>query len=235
MGNGINQEIKQQLDRIFGYKSKNEKSLQIINRGYCFAEIEFKKLLFVGINPSYLEGYENDSFSYDSQKAVIEYPRYFKKFTSLLDGTDYENLWTYLDIFHFRETNQEKVAHLIENDVEFIIEQLRLTHYIINQLNPELIVVCNSGASNFFGINKIHNTKENNETNIWLGYDFEFDEEYGIDVIKGINKNSLIIDLDYSKLIGKPILFTSTLTYQDKFNKKRLNWIINRISKNRNK
>lgn len=231
MGNGINQEIKEQLDRIFEYKSKNEKSLEIINRGYCFAEIEFKKLLFVGINPSYLEGYENNSFSYDSQKAVIEYPRYFKKFTSLIENTVYENLWTYLDIFHFRETNQEKVNHLIDNDLDFIISQLKLTHNIINQLNPEIIIVCNSGASNFFGINKLFDIKKNEETNIWLGYDFEFDEDYGIDIIKGINKNSLVKDLDYSNLIGKPILFTSTLTYQDKFNKKRLNWIINRIGK----
>lgn len=232
MGKRINEEIKINLEEIFKYKPLNKKSLEIINRGYCFAEIENKKLLFVGINPSYLEGYDNNSFSYDSQKAVIEYPKYFKKFASLIESTIYNNIWTYLDIFHFRETNQEIISHLIENDLDFIIKQLRLTHNIINQLNPEIIVVCNSGASNFFGINKTQNLKENIETNIWLGYDFEFNEDYGIDIIKGINENSLVKDLDYSNLIGKPILFTSTLTYQDKFNKKRLSWIINRVGKN---
>lgn len=228
----INQLIFKNLNEIFKYKSKNDKSQEIINRGFCFAEIELKKLLFVGINPSYLEGDDSNNFSYNSQKAVSEYPRYFKKFTSLLDNTVYENLWTYLDIFHFRETNQEKVNHLIENDIDFLIDQLKITHNIINQINPEIIVVCNSGASNFFGINK-QISLNNEETNVWLGYNFDFDNEFGIHIITGINKNSIIKDLDYSNLIGKPILFTSTLTYQDKFNKKRLSWIINRIGTKR--
>ena len=138
----------------------------------------------------------------------------------------YENNWSYIDIFQFRETDQNKVFNFLEYDTQFIVSQLRLTHNIINYINPDLIVVCNSKASNFFGVNKFEKRKKN--MNVWLGYEFEFDNNFGVYVSNHLHKETIIENPEHN-LFGKKFLFTSTLTYKSKFDKERLNWMINKI------
>jgi hypothetical protein len=169
---------------------------------------------------------------YDIENAVLEYPKHYRKFAELVTNTKYENDWSYIDLFQFRETNQKKIYDFYKNDVEFIVSQLKLTHKIICEINPEIIVVCNSGASNFFGINKIK--KSEYWENIWLGYDFEYNKTFGIDIIKGIHNESIIKD-QKQHLKNLPILFTSTLTYKSRFDKKRLNWQLNLVAENYNR
>ncbi len=223
--------IYQELTRIFNYKSKNEENKEIINRGFVCTKIKKGKVLFVGINPSYPSGSKVDSFLYDIDKAVTEYPKHYSKFPNLIKNTKFSESWSYLDLFQFRETNQKKVIGFVRNDPQFLVSQLKLTHKMICEIKPEIIVVCNSEASNFFGINK----KKSSEgwQNIWLGYDFEFDKNFGLDFIKSKNEHSILKNENES-LIGKPILFTSTLTYMAKFDKRRLNWQIKRFMYNRN-
>lgn len=231
MDNRINDEIVfAELNKIFSYKSGKENNSEIINRGFVCSQIKKGKVLFVGINPSYTSDAKIESYQYDVEKAVKEYARHYSKFPNLIENTAYQNNWTYIDLFQFRETNQKKVADFIKNDPQFLVSQLRLTHKIICEINPELIIVCNSGASDFFGINKWKNTK--GWQNVWYGYDFEFDKNLGVDIIKSKNKNSILQE-ENEFLFGKPILFTSTLTYMAKFDKRRLNWQINRIAENR--
>lgn len=222
---------KNKLVQIFEYQANSTSTKEIIERGFCFSEFQKKKLLFIGMNPSYVKGSIVGSHSYSVADALIGYNRHYGKFQDLVNETKYENDWTYIDLFYFRETEQFKIGEVIKEDVEFIIKQLQITDEIINEINPEIIVVCNSGASNFFGINKV-----DNKHNIWLGYDFKFDENLGIERIIGINKNSILDSKNISEnIFGKPFLFSSTLTYLDNFNKKRMKWIIKKVGENINK
>jgi len=232
MDNRINDEIVlTELNKIFSYKSELEKNSEIIERGFVISQIKKGKVLFVGINPSFTADAKIESFQYDIDKAVTEYSRHYAKFPNLIENTVCQDSWTYIDLFQFRETSQKRIADLIKFDPQFLVSQLRLTHKIICEINPELIIVCNSGATDFFGINKWENT--NGWQNVWFGYDFEFDENLGVDIIKAVNKES-ILTTENKLLIGTPVLFTSTLTYMAKFDKRRLNWQINRIAENRN-
>ncbi|PSG87380.1 hypothetical protein [Aurantibacter aestuarii] len=230
MVNRINDNLvfKELLD-IFTYQSKNFQNQEIINRGFVCSRIKKGKVLFVGINPSYPSGSKIESFQYSIDNAVTEYPKHYSKFSELINDTEFSESWTYIDLFQFRETDQKKVSDFAKNDPQFLVSQLRLTHKMIFEINPELIIVCNSGASDFFGINKWKNTK--GWLNVWFGYDFEFDENLGVDIIKSKNENS-ILPMQNEFLFGTPVLFTSTLTYMSKFDKRRLKWQINRIAKN---
>lgn len=215
------------LESLFNYKSKNENVNQILKRGFCYSEFQNNKLLFIGINPSYLPNANIESHHYCIKKASQDYPKYFGKFQELVNKTKYENDWTYIDLFNFRETDQNKIKYFINNDLDFIVEHLKLTNEIINEINPEVIVVCNSGASNFFGIN------EKQGKNVWLGFDFYFNEDFGVEIMNGIKKESILNNMsEINNLVGKPFLFSSILTYLDIHSKKRLNWIIKRIGEN---
>ena len=219
---------KVELDKIFEYQSDTNSNKEIVERGYCYSEFQKKKLLFIGMNPSFVKESIVGSHSYCIADALTGYNRHYGKFQDLVKETKYEDDWTYIDLFYFRETEQVKIQEIIKYDTEFLINQLEITNEIIKEINPELIVVCNSGASNFIGINKT-----DDEKNVWLGYDFEFDENFGIEKLIGINKNSILKNVILSNnLKGKPFLFSSTLTYLDKFNKKRLNWIIKKVGDN---
>ncbi|HUW04697.1 MAG TPA: hypothetical protein VMW01_00410 [Williamwhitmania sp.] len=214
------------LTEIFKYKSSQEDVQAIIDRGFVGAEFKKGKALFVGINPSFPSDANNESFLYDIDRAITDYPKHYKSFGDLVVGTRYENNWTYIDLFQFRETNQKKIELFFKNDIQFIVEQLRLSHDIMCKINPEIIVVCNTGAANFFGINKVN---ENGKfDNVWFGYDFVFDVRYGIHIIKERLAESIIEKKDET-LINTPVLFTSALTYMSRFDKQRLNWQLNLI------
>lgn len=230
MDNRINDKfIYTELNKIISYNSIVAKNSEIINRGFVCSKIKKAEVLFVGVNPSYIS--KSESYQYDIEKAVKEYPRHYSKFPKLIEKTSFQNNWTYIDLFQFRETNQNMMLNFIKNDPQFLVSQLRLSHKIICEINPKLIIVCNSRASDFFGFNKI---KDNNGwQNVWFGYDFKFDENLGIDIIKSINANSILTE-ENNYLYGKPVLFTSTLTYMSKFDKRRLNLQIKRISEYQN-
>ena len=223
----MHREYFNRLENLFNYKSKNENVNQILRRGFCYSEFQRKNLLFVGINPSYLPDAKPESHHYCIKKALQQYPKYFGKFQELVYETKYENDWTYIDLFNFRETDQNKIKFFIDNDLDFIVEHLKLTNEIINEINPEIIVVCNSAASNFFGIN------EKGRQNVWLGFDFYFNEDFGVEIVNGLKKESILKNTsEIENLMGKPFLFSSILTYLDVHSKKRLNWIIKKIGKN---
>ena len=215
------------LEKLFNYHSKNSIVNEILVRGFCYSEFQKKKLLFIGINPSYLSDAKRESHHYNIDEALKGYPKYFGKFKDLVKNSKYEEDWTYIDLFFFRETDQNKIKYLLDHDIDFLIEQLNITNEIINDINPELIVVCNSGASNFFGINK------NDNNNIWMGYNFSFDEDFGVEIIRGLHNETILRNITLTNnIIGKPIIFSSILTYLDIHSKKRLNWIIRKVGDN---
>ncbi len=206
---------------------------EIAARGFVYSETERKKILFVGINPSYPEGEERTrkNYSYKPLEAVEGYAKHYKKFHDIAENCGVGHDWTYMDLLYFRETDQNKITEIIQDNsgAEFVCEQLRLSIKLIEELSPDLIIVCNSGARQFFGIDKKEN-EDGSASNIWMGYNFTFDEKFGVDVITSINKES-IRKVKSETLIGTPVLFTSTLIYMDASTKKRLEWQIKKILK----
>jgi|GEM_PF-1260709 len=230
--------LEKQLKALFKKEQYKENTTlyEIIQRGYLYSKIqESKKILFVGINPSYVNGATpNDEKFYDVQDAVKGYKKHYGKFQTIADNCDFAFDWTYLDIFYFRETAQTTID-LFLNDSEslnFIVAQLQLTISQLENLKPDLIIVCNSGARKFFGADK-QISNNNTYTNVWMGYEFLFDEKFGVEVITGINEHSVKIGTKKTNLIGTPVIFTSTLTYMDSSTKKRLEWQIKTILKHK--
>ena len=215
--------IKEKLDKLFTQKTSNEDVQEIIDRGYVCANTKPNEILFIGINPSYTKDAKPESYFYNVSNAVGDYGKHYKPFDNLISNTKYKGEWSYIDLFYFRETDQKKLDLIIKNEIQFIVEQLRLTNEIIKQINPQIIVVANSKANNFFGVNKKGNK------NIWYGLNFVFDTESGLYKVVGIDEDSIIDKSDYDFYKDKFFLFTSTLTYMNRFEKERLSWLIDRV------
>lgn len=220
-----------QLQNLYqAYENAEEPLATWIRRGYVWSEVEKRSILFVGMNPSYTEDAKPESYSFDPQKAVEDYPRFFKPFRALAAACRMGKDWTYTDVFSFRETNQNQLWKVMATDdgLEFVVKQLRLTMRLLEYLKPELIVVCNSGARRFFGADR------DGMDNIWMGYEFAFDSAFGVDVITGIHPKSVERGAKTTSLVGTPVLFASTLTYMDRSSKKRLAWQMSQILRLRN-
>ena len=232
----MNLDLKSELDNLFyKYSKSNGLTGEIADRGYVYSETENKKVLFVGINPSFLENdKENKDYSYNANSAVNDYAKHYKPFADLAKDADCENDWTYIDLLYLRETDQKKIDSLLKepDGINFIIGQLNITFQLIEHLNPQIIVVCNSVAQKFMGANKTPNG--DSFENIWLGYEFDFDEKFGVDVITRLNIESIKKGVKHTKLMGVPVLFTSTLTYKNSSDKKRISWQIRNILKYHN-
>lgn len=221
-----------QLKSIFNENAySNNEIKELVRRGYVWPNNNKGKILFIGMNPSYPIGSNPRSFHYEVANAVKDYPSHFKNFDDLVFELNQENKeWNYLDLFYFQETNQKKVFEIIKSaksaDLSFITDQLKVSQSKIEESKPDIIIVCNSGARTFLGIEK--EQKTNGEFgNVWMGYDFEFDSEIGTERIIGIHQGS--ISGNPTNLINTPVLFTSTLKYMDRSSKKRLGWHINFI------
>lgn len=226
------QEFENKLELIFNKYSKSEKDNnpilnRIVERSFVYSEVEpNKKVLFVGMNPSYDESKEYIQ-SYSVHDDV--YHKYYNKFKETADSLNIENDWTYTDLFYFRETDQKKIYELIaeQDGLKFICEQLRLTINILEEIKPALIVVCNSGARTFFGKERVE------DKIVWMGYKFEFNEELGVDKITGIHQQSLK-EIKTTNLCGIPVFFSGMLTGQralDNGSYERLKWHIKKVIK----
>ncbi len=108
--------------------------------------------------------------------------------------------------------------------LDFIWKQIEISREIIEKAKPKIIVVNNTLARDFFGINK----SEDRTQSVWMGYDFKFDYEIGTHRI--IGNKELKTDLT-----GTPVIFTSMLTGQralDNGSFERLTWHIDFVNKN---
>ena len=120
-----NMEYSKELKDLFeNYKSKgNDEFNNIVDRGYVYCKTEKgKKILFVGINPSWDEN--QISYGYSIEDA-LNHPHYkrLNKLTGLIDsGID----WSYTDLLYFRETKQKKLATILKTEIgrSFVCDQL---------------------------------------------------------------------------------------------------------------
>src|SRR5690554_5663160 len=105
---------KTQLKSIFEANHVHPGFLgELAKRGYCCAEPKSADILFVGMNPSYTSGSKPESFTFNPQQAVSDYPRFYKPFQDLAVESQNGTNWTYMDTFFFRETTQNKLWPLL--------------------------------------------------------------------------------------------------------------------------
>lgn len=205
----------------------------LYDRGFAFQfdeEIRKPDILFLGINPSYIDNLQNGNNFYVKHE-VTDYP-YFKPFKriqeSLVEKYSREIEWTHIDLLVFRETNQSfikkklipKKTHLGN---EFIIDQLTIARRILEHIQPKIIVVSNTMAKELLGRNRGKHEKTQEESGVWMGLNFEFNEATGTDKI-----------INSGKLDGTHVFFTSMLSGQralDNGSRERLVWHINEVLK----
>jgi hypothetical protein len=212
-----------QLDTIWNNPDylNNDFLKTYINRGYTFPEIEKADLLFIGLNPA--GKIENgNSFSYNLKQAVIDLPNFYGRYNQLANQIGAS--WTFTDLFYFKETDSKILDAFLKQPlgVRFLVEQLKITQHIIEEINPKIIVVFNAKARMFFGLEQ--NRMENE--GIWMGYEAnnqELYEKFGTPVIEAVHSD-LIADLKHQKSAPMPVFFDSFISYKAKSSVDRLAW-----------
>lgn len=214
-----------QLDRIWNNPEyKNDGFMQTyLNRGYAFPEVEKAELLFIGLNPAGSE-VNGSSFSYNLQQAVKDLPKYYGRYDKLAQQIGAG--WTYTDLFYFKETNGKMLEQFLTQSLrkQFLIEQLKITQQLIEELNPKVIVVFNAKARMFFGLEGNRTKREG----IWMGYkanNIELYEKFGTPVIDSV-ESDINHGIKHTKTAPIPIFFDSFISYQPKTSIDRLAWHI---------
>lgn len=200
----------------------------LLDRGFVFQfdeEVKNIDVLFIGINPSY-DGIPGDSKFYTKDEALGH--KYFKSFENikieLESKYNRKIVYSHTDLLVFRETEQSFITNELyksEAGLRFIMEQLKITKKIIEYLNPKVIVVSNTQARTFIGADRIKKEGKPDE-NVWMDYEFKFDEELGTKKI--INNGGF----------NSYVFLTSMLSGQralDNGSKERLVWHINKALK----
>jgi uracil-DNA glycosylase len=181
-------------------------------------------ILFVGINPSYMGADKDTHFFFDR---TSKNP-YFNALERMRDAVDKSLKWTHIDILVFKETDQKYIEELFKkpSGVEFIFKQIELAKKRLEHIKPKVILVANTKARQFMGKDRIiFKDEKRPHENVWMGLNFEFDEELGCDVIRASNETP-------KELEGTPVFFSSMLSGQralDRGSWERLAWQIRRV------
>ena len=183
-------------------------------------------ILFVGLNPSIPEKERKETmhsegislfYSHDKANGHPYFRRFIEVAENITESTKTEINWGHIDLLYMRVTNQGKIGDLVwgkgkEKGREFIEDQLKISKRVLTEIidkaNPKVIVVNNSLAREFLGLE----ASEDDKKDVWLGFQFDWDKEIGTYTHKGI-----------------PVFFTSMLTGQralDNGSYKRLIWHI---------
>lgn len=235
----MDEKMKNELKEIFEKYSKGDGKLaQIVKRGFVWSntisslpETEKLDVVFVGLNPSF--GNDGEQ-KYDFNPTKVSH-RYFRSFETLIGRINggQEINWTHLDLLQLRETSQKEVLSLLRTDagVDFFVSQLKISMSQLENLRPSVIVICNTGAASFTGIEKENVNRQ--EEGIWMGYLFDFLDDLGVYEIKSELHSENISTLKKSKLSGVRVIFTSHLTYMSRYTKETLAWQIGRVLENK--
>lgn len=169
-------DIYKQLSDIWSKDYISTLPSQIKERGFDYSENTGPKdILITGINPSF-DPQEQPNKSYDLRKILfnmVPSSRYWQPIKKMLSGEymDFRLKAAYLDIFYFREQNQNFLREeIIPNPagIPFLVDQLNLSQHIIEDvIQPKIIIVANKESSAYWG-------KLATEGIIWMGYDLRF-------------------------------------------------------------
>ena len=182
-------------------------------------------ILFIGINPSYLGGEKDTHFFFDRTSPNP----YFQALLRMRNALDSTLKWTHIDILAFKETDQKYIEELFKkpNGIEFLFDQIQVAKARLEHIKPKVILVANAKARQFMGKDRITFLDEDNreDENVWMGLNFQFDEELGCDVIRKSDDTPEAIE-------GTPVFFSSMLSGQralDRGSWERLAWQIRRV------
>ena len=198
---------EEKIKNLFeNYKSQDPELQEIINRKYVYSQFHMgRKVLFIGLNPSFNEKRAKKEEYYKSFDATNNDHPYFKKFPILVEN---KNDWTFLDLLYIRETKHQSVRDFYNKEPDFIKHQLEISKEIIKKINPEIIVVCDTFARNLLKSNM-------------MNFEFEFDDTIGT--------YRIINNPDFKDTI---VFFSGMLTGQralDNGSFERLKWHLNKV------
>lgn len=199
---------------------KNVKHLKkYYESGYCLPETILKNsTIILGINPSYNENHftENQIANYYQNNHNLQEEKSIPFFERMKTLMGKNKNWQHFDLLFLRETSQNTISEIIKTKegIDFIYKQLMISKKIIEEINPNCLIVANTLCRYFLGFEK---TAKNH---IWMNFDFDFNENLGTHYILNQNKT--------------PVFFTSILSGKsalDKGSFRRLQWHISFVLK----
>lgn len=167
-------DIQERLQTIWSQDYINDLPKSVKERGFVFSENNLAKdILITGFNPSFRNNDDINHHSFDFQH-VLEDTKWDNYWSSLkkiiydpLNKVDLRNKTAYLDIFYFREKDQNLFRkHILKSQggIRFVIDQLNLTQHTIEEtIKPKIIIVKNKESAAYWG-------KLANKDIIWMGY-----------------------------------------------------------------
>ena len=138
-----NNRIENRLSSIWS-RYRNSVDKQIINRKPIFSADGVKdSILFVGVNPSYnpnddrifVHSSDDKSLMYGSLYQIPDAPDYFKELENFAEKAGFP--YSHINLLYARENNRDL---LLQQDHNFIREQLELTYDTILNINPKAII-----------------------------------------------------------------------------------------------
>lgn len=217
-------DAKNTLDTIWSSEYIQQLPEFVKERGYVYAINEIQRdILITGINPSYRGDGEYLTFGFDFQQTLNEkYDNYWGPLKKMVydpeNSIDLKEKSAYLDIFYFREQNQNLLKKQIlksEAGIRFLVEQLKLTQHTIEEyIQPKLIIIKNKESAAYWG-------KYASDGMIWMGYNFEFIEtsNFGeLYKIKGLieSQERIAPEIKETNLKDTLVLFTKHINQYTK-------------------
>lgn len=159
------QEYQNQIENLFSnYKSGAFKD--IVDRGYLVSKYtKDKDLLFIGLNPSFRKRDKQKlEKNYFFDPAELSSDSYFKGFYNLVRNTQFEKNWTFIDLLFIRHTEQKFVKEIYKKEKDFICRQLEISKKMIQDIQPKIIIVCDTFARTLIEEEKIFSTTFDEKT-----------------------------------------------------------------------
>lgn len=169
--------MKEKLEEIWNNSYLNTLPKSIKERGFNYSvNVESKEILITGINPSFRNGAENGNCNFDFRIIAEDekYDVYWSSLKKIVYDKEFNiNLLSrtaYLDIFYFRETDQNFLRNQILKNpqgLDFAVDQIKLTQEVIETIiKPKLIIVKNKESAAYWG-------KYADKGIFWMGYELE--------------------------------------------------------------
>jgi hypothetical protein len=214
----IEEELKK-IWRNYEEKCTNPEILKVLKRGFVFSNKVIGDILLTGINPSWNEATKEPKifgFNPFEGKTV----RYFMNLRNIVKAGCPDSDIGYIDLFYYREKEQRFIINFLKdipNGVAFLAKQLALTQQQIENAKPKLVIVFNKGSHDLWGINAQLNSKDNLDSNIWMGYKFEpVQSEFQMDNLHKItglieSEGRVAKDIKKTNLVGSFVYFSRYL------------------------
>lgn len=232
---------REKLNSIWEQDYINQLPEFVRKRGFVYSiNNSGKDILITGINPSFREDADFNSYGFDFQNTLKDekWDNYWSPLKKLVYDTenniDLRNECAYLDIFFFREKEQKQLKNGIlksSSGIRFLADQLKITQQIIEDIiKPKVIIVKNKESAAYWG--KLHERGY-----IWMGYQLDFVQSFEcgeLYKISGLIKSTDRIspDIIETNLKDTLVLFSEHICQYTKKEKRPTAVLFNELLKN---